>query len=312
MWLRSVFIPAAFAGSAELAAGFQTSYRLQNGQRRPSLRLSSKDDYEGSERVAAPSIDVFTGDEEAGSAYFSEDVNTAQEYAYQKSKLDKDFTNTGTQMSYTSNTRVDMDNPLGVTFASPEMIAKLPGKGPTGFFDPLGLATILGTENELRRWREAELKHGRVAMLATVGHVLQERIHPFFPDVQVPPQAPAQFDAFNDAVGGAFGVGLLAFILLLESYGIARGWGNPLADGAFSLKEARDYEPGNWGFDPLGLFPKDDEKAQLRYREQELNHGRTCMVAIAVFWLQYLSLFSDDIFNAIFGVRTRIDPLIQE
>lgn len=39
---------------------------------------------------------------------------------------------------------------------------------PLGFFDPLGLSSKLD-EVEISRFRECELKHGRVAMLAAVG-----------------------------------------------------------------------------------------------------------------------------------------------
>jgi hypothetical protein len=42
----------------------------------------------------------------------------------------------------------------------------IPGQlAPMGFFDPLGLSTNID-DQEFKRWREAELKHGRVAMLA--------------------------------------------------------------------------------------------------------------------------------------------------
>ena len=48
-------------------------------------------------------------------------------------------------------------------------IENLPGiTGPLGFFDPLGLSAKSDAV-EISRLREAELKHGRVAMLAAVG-----------------------------------------------------------------------------------------------------------------------------------------------
>ena len=44
---------------------------------------------------------------------------------------------------------------------------------PTGFFDPLRLSEGKDAAT-LKQWRQAELKHGRVAMLATVGLLYQE------------------------------------------------------------------------------------------------------------------------------------------
>jgi len=44
---------------------------------------------------------------------------------------------------------------------------------PTGFFDPLGLSAGKDAAT-LKQYREAELKHGRVCMLASVGLLTQE------------------------------------------------------------------------------------------------------------------------------------------
>ena len=46
---------------------------------------------------------------------------------------------------------------------------------PVGFFDPLGLSKDKD-EDTLRMYREAEIKHGRVCMLATAGILTQELI----------------------------------------------------------------------------------------------------------------------------------------
>lgn len=40
-------------------------------------------------------------------------------------------------------------------------------------FDPLGLSEG-ASPKDIRRWREAEIKHGRVAMLASLGVLVQE------------------------------------------------------------------------------------------------------------------------------------------
>ena len=50
---------------------------------------------------------------------------------------------------------------------------------PTGFFDPAGLSKGKDAA-ELKQWREAEIKHGRVCMLATAG-ILTQEIYQFLP-----------------------------------------------------------------------------------------------------------------------------------
>ena len=54
--------------------------------------------------------------------------------------------------------------------AKPEDMAGV--TAPFGLYDPLGLAT-LGSESTLAWFRAAELKHSRVAMLATTGYLVQ-------------------------------------------------------------------------------------------------------------------------------------------
>merc|ERR1719367_2756642 len=52
---------------------------------------------------------------------------------------------------------------------------------PAGFFDPLGLATVgIPDAGRLLFFREVELKHGRVAMLAALGILVGEQYHPLF------------------------------------------------------------------------------------------------------------------------------------
>ncbi|KAH8066183.1 chlorophyll A-B binding protein [Aureococcus anophagefferens] len=53
-------------------------------------------------------------------------------------------------------------------------VTALPGiLAPVEFFDPLNFAAD-ASESELKRYREAELTHGRVAMLASVGFLVGE------------------------------------------------------------------------------------------------------------------------------------------
>jgi len=43
--------------------------------------------------------------------------------------------------------------------------------------------------------------------------------------------------------------------------------------------------PGDFGFDPLGFFPEDEEEKFLMY-EKEIKHGRISMIAIVLFALE--------------------------
>ena len=50
---------------------------------------------------------------------------------------------------------------------------------PMGFFDPLGISSGK-TDVELKKIRESELKHGRVAMIAALGILTAETTNPLF------------------------------------------------------------------------------------------------------------------------------------
>merc|ERR1712014_511474 len=47
---------------------------------------------------------------------------------------------------------------------------------PLGFFDPLGFSK----KGNIAVFRNAELKHGRICMLAVLGQIVSEKFHPFF------------------------------------------------------------------------------------------------------------------------------------
>jgi hypothetical protein len=52
-----------------------------------------------------------------------------------------------------------------------------------------------------------------------------------------------------------------------------------------SAARGEGYVPGNFGFDPLGLYPK-DEKAQMDMQLKEIKNGRLAMIAITAFAFQ--------------------------
>merc|ERR1719316_2651524 len=62
----------------------------------------------------------------------------------------------------------------------------LPGiTAPLGYFDPLGFLDDK-TKEEILMFREAELAHGRVSMVAGLGFLVQENFHPIFPNIGGP------------------------------------------------------------------------------------------------------------------------------
>jgi len=155
----------------------------------------------------------------------------------------------------------------------------LPGAiAPAGEFDPANL--LEGTpKSEVYRWREAELTHGRVGMLASAGFLVQEFWHPLFsgdggPAIQqIPALPPALWFAMTLGIG------------IAEAARIQKGWANPYEkmDNVQSLKEG--YYPGDLGFDPLGLAPEDPAEFRIM-QEKELSHGRLGMLAAAGFMAQ--------------------------
>ena len=69
-------------------------------------------------------------------------------------------------------------NGLSMAIVDESMPGQLP---PLGFFDPLGLSSKdYVSQKELMRWRESELKHGRIAMLAAIGMITAEQWHPVY------------------------------------------------------------------------------------------------------------------------------------
>jgi hypothetical protein len=133
---------------------------------------------------------------------------------------------------------------------------------------------------EMMRYREAELAHGRVGMLAAAGFLTQESFHPLFggniggPAINMIPQLPQEY-----------WISLSAGIWLAEMRRIGVGWADPREDSGNTQRLKPDYIPGDIGFDPLGLKPK-DPAAFRTMQEKELSHGRLAMIAAAGFLAQ--------------------------
>ena len=158
-------------------------------------------------------------------------------------------------------------------------IDNIPGAvDPTGIWDPLGFAER-ADEMTLKRYREAELTHGRVGMLAFVGFLVGEHVEGSTPLFDATITGPAITHLAQTPPG--FFLFLAAAIGASEIERARIGWVEP-KDVPFDqpglLRD--EYIPGNLGFDPLGLKPEDPEEF-LKMQTYELQNGRLGMLAAA-------------------------------
>jgi len=153
----------------------------------------------------------------------------------------------------------------------------LPGSlAPMGDFDPIGFARIGTPLNDIKRNREAEITHGRVAMLAAVGYLAGEAGSPVVWSGEIGGPANEQLAQIP---GPLFGI-LTLFIGSCEAFRAVKGWKEPYGDGA-ELWALRDsYYPGDVGFDPLGLKPTDPAEFATM-QTKELQNGRLAMLGVA-------------------------------
>jgi light-harvesting complex I chlorophyll a/b binding protein 1 len=184
----------------------------------------------------------------------------------------------------------------------------LPGAlDPVGEFDPFKFSQ--GRDlNGMKKLREAELQHGRVAMLATLGMLVTEEPIEFHP----------LFEAYNKDIGPSirhldevravsptFFEFLGIFIAALELNRALQGWKAPGQGVSFGdLKE--EYYPGDIGFDPLGLKPEDPEEFEL-IATKEIQNGRLAMLGAAGIIVQEL-INGKEIFVNLGLAEDRFDP----
>ncbi|CAM9448524.1 unnamed protein product, partial [Chrysoparadoxa australica] len=130
---------------------------------------------------------------------------------------------------------------------------------PTGFFDPLEFCKGADAKR-INFYREAELKHGRVAMLAVTGVLTQEFFHPLYNgSLSTNPVKAASEVPFYGWVQILFFIGFIEFVSL-------------------KIKQSTNYQPGDY----LGASDLMDESdpSWVSYQTKELQNGRLAMLAI--------------------------------
>merc|ERR1711966_448307 len=163
--------------------------------------------------------------------------------------------------------------------SSPLVMSQMAGnKG----FDPLGFAKDSGL---LLQYREAELKHARLAMLASVGWVMSELLHTPLAELlgkdNLLQEDAGEYLAKAPSVlnGGLQNVPFFFWIATLLLTGAIEGWRMLSINEQGPLK----FTPGQLGFDPLGFYAQEGAKGRMDLQTKELNNGRLAMLAIAFF-----------------------------
>ena len=157
---------------------------------------------------------------------------------------------------------------------------------PMGFFDPLSLSKDADA-GRARFYREAELKHGRVAMLASTGFLFQEHFH-FGSGPFAGIDSPSYVSFEQGWLAGGYWLALAVAAGNLEAASVECFEPLDFTDGKgllhpdneklqFRVKE--DHVAGDYGFDPLGLKPSGKDLVNMQTKE--LNNGRLAMIGIA-------------------------------
>ena len=164
------------------------------------------------------------------------------------------------------------------------------------YYDPLELAntSIWGSDQAgtIGFLRHSEIKHGRIAMAAFVGYIVQSNgIHwpwpmtldgtPFPYDAGSPPE---QWDALPDAAKWQ----IILFIGFLEHFSESNGvhymkGGKPGAFPKFSDSDKIPHPVPLNLFDPFGFSKGRSEEAKQRGLISEINNGRLAQIGILGF-----------------------------
>mmetsp|Transcript_13133 Transcript_13133/g.24196 ORF Transcript_13133/g.24196 Transcript_13133/m.24196 type:complete len:246 (-) Transcript_13133:92-829(-) len=145
-------------------------------------------------------------------------------------------------------------------------------QAPCGFWDPMGF-TDDGDMAAYRRRRSVELKHGRIAMLATMGFITPE-VAGHWPGY-LSPSAGLKFadvPSGIDALGVVPGLGwaqILVYFMLVEYTG--------------GFDDYRSGTPGDYGWKVLTSSDPEERRRKLN---AELANGRLAMVAIMAMLFQ--------------------------
>lgn len=188
-------------------------------------------------------------------------------------------------------------NSIAIPFAPRPSLLDGTFAGDVGF-DPMGFAD---TEENLVFYRTAEVKHGRLAMLAAAGWPLAEMWHPGLSSLTGMTSKLTEDGRVPSVLNGGLpevGAYLLLVVALSAAFEMFtmddQAWGRTLKDVKTS--------PGTFGFDPMNMYTSysslstidrngpNYEEALAKARKQmelaEIKNGRLAMLGITGFAIQ--------------------------
>lgn len=143
-------------------------------------------------------------------------------------------------------------------------------------------------------FREAELKHARLAMLAAVAWPLQEIFHPIIVDQMRASGWKNTYDMLAETGGKSPSLvngGLeqwetfpsLMLAVFLASVLELTDLRARTAEGLAFNEYRKDRKPGDFGFDPLNIARSLSPAEQFEFEEKELLNGRLAMIAVTCY-----------------------------
>jgi len=143
-------------------------------------------------------------------------------------------------------------------------------------FDPLGFAK---SESDLMNYREAEVKHARLAMLAAAGWPLSEVFDKkiaaalgMAPVLDSSDRVPSLLNGGLGKISPAYWVGCIGIAAMIDIFGTLK-----------MKNEKEGHLPGDFG---LRLGYPSSEAGQMRMQLAEIKNGRLAMIAIFGFAVQ--------------------------
>lgn len=151
-------------------------------------------------------------------------------------------------------------------------------------FDPLGFSK---SKKTLFWMREAEIKHGRLAMLAAIGWPLSELLHKNLAYAFNLDSILASGDRAPSILNGGL-TSSYAYSMLITSIivaGLIEKKITSSPDFYWNNEKSSKYNPGDIGFDPFNLY--DSMNGNRKSMETaEIKHGRLAMLAVVSYVAQ--------------------------